>query len=209
MCVPCETSDTEAETNLYSQVTSAASGSSSHFPKKVQQNLRFLPQRNNCGGPGSVPLRAVPESQDEPSESSRAIGNCYSLAVSTRETFNPSPRATCYIDSDLTQQPFYYLVILCERMWVGMCPRTGAGGAEDGTGCPFSPTTRGRGHSGSLAHLRTDLFDLFRDVWRSLKPVLHPALVFEEQGEAGARQAEQQCEDAQRNQDDLLQPGGG
>lgn len=130
MCVPCETSDTEAETNLYSQVTSAASGSSSHFPKKVQQNLRFLPQRNNCGGPGSVPLRAVPESQDEPSESSRAIGNCYSLAVSTRETFNPSPRATCYIDSDLTQQPFYYLVILCERMWVGMCPRTGAGGGR-------------------------------------------------------------------------------
>lgn len=102
---------------------------SSHFPKKVHQNLRFLPQRNNCGNPGSVLVRAVPERQDEPSETSRAIRN---WQCQQGETFNPSPRATCYKDSGLTQQPFYYLVILCERMCVGMCPRMGGGRGQHG-----------------------------------------------------------------------------
>lgn len=58
-------------------------------------------------------------------------------------------------------------------------------------------------------NLRTDLFYLFRDVWWSLKPVFHPALVFEEQEEAGSGQQQQQGDDAHRDQDDLLQPGGG
>lgn len=63
-------------------------------------------------------------------------------------------------------------------------------------------------HSGSLLRLRTDLFYLFWDVWWSLKPVFHPALVSEEQDEAGSRQRQQQHEDAKKDQDDLLQTGG-
>lgn len=113
--------------------------------------------------------------------------------------------ATCYTDSDLTQHPFYYLFCVNVCVWAG----AHAWRASDNPGDrPLLP--RGcRGHSGSLARLRTDLFYLFRDVRRSLKPVFHPALVSEEQDEAGSRQHQQQCEDDPGDQDGLLQPGGG
>lgn len=88
----------------------------------------------------------------------------------------------------------------------GHVPTHGAGRGQHGVSI-LSYHERG-GVTVSFVHLRTDLFDLFWDVWWSLKPVLHPASVSEEQDEAGSRQHQQQCEDAQRNQDGLLQPGG-
>lgn len=85
-------------------------------------------------------------------------------------------------------------------------------GAEDNMACQCVSALLPcgcQGHEGSLTNLRTDLFYFFWDVWWSLKPVFHLALVFEEQDEAGSRQHQQQCEDAHRDQDELLPPGGG
>lgn len=83
------------------------------------------------------------------------------------------------------------------------------GEAEDNMGVNALLPCGCWGHEGSLTNLPTDLFYWFWDVWWGLKPVFHPALVSEEQDEAGSRQHQQQYDDAHRDQNDLLLPGEG